>query len=442
MARTPPSEPPLDDTGVIEHDGRVLDVWDDAGEERVVVEEAAPPPPGRHQWWWLLALALAAVAALVGWLVYQNLDQDTASADPTRRAVPNVVGMQVDRAVDRLHELGFTTDVRRRRTSDRDEGTVLEQRPTPGTRLEDGGEVLVVAAGGPRRVRVPSVTGMPLQEAVERLDERELEARPRSVFADEPRGRVVRQLPAAERRVEEGTTVRLDVSKGPQRVAVPDVVGMTAAEAASALRAAGFEAKPFEVPAEEPRGTVVAQSPLGGANAARGDAVRINVSSGPPQPATGSGSSGGSTTTAPAPKPQPRRVTMPSLVGQDVGEASRRLREFGLVVRVEYVPSQEPQGTVVAQRPAAGTSVPRGSQVRLNASEGPRPGARRPVPDVVGLTEEEATEELERAGYEVEVVDEPTPDPAEEGVVVRQEPEAGMRAPRGALITLYVGRVE
>ena len=131
---------------------------------------------------------------------------------------------------------------------------------------------------------------------------------------------------------------------------------------------------------------------------------------------------------------------MPDLVGQQQRAAQRRLRNLGLVVRVIFVPSQDPQGTVVAQRPQGGTAVRRGSQVRINVSEGPNPAARTTVPDVIGLTEEEAVADLEAAGFQVEVFEEDTPDQAEEGLVIRQEPEAGSRAPEGALITIYVGR--
>lgn len=131
---------------------------------------------------------------------------------------------------------------------------------------------------------------------------------------------------------------------------------------------------------------------------------------------------------------------MPDVVGQPLRSAQRRLRDLGLLVRVFYVPSQDPLGTVVAQRPQGGTTVRRGSQVRLNVSEGPRPGARVAVPDVIGLTEVEAVAELEAAGFKVEVFEEDTPDQAEDSLVIRQEPEPGSQAPRGALVTIYVGR--
>jgi serine/threonine-protein kinase len=288
--------------------------------------------------------------------------------------------------------------------------------------------VIVVPSSGPPKVALPRVVGLPLQEAVDRLEGADLEVRSRSVFSQQPQGEVFRQIPEPGEQVKAGTAVRLDVSKGAQRVAVPEVVGLTEGEAVATLREAGFKSRAFGVPSEEPARTVVAQNPPGGVRAAKGDTVRINVSEGSAQ-------------AAPQPaQPQPRTVTMPDLVGQQQRGAQRRLRNLGLVVRVVFVPSQEPQGTVVAQRPQGGTTVRRGSQVRLNVSEGPDPAARTTVPDVIGLTEEEAVADLEAAGFQVEVFEEDTPDQAEEGLVIRQEPEGGSRAPRGALITVYVGR--
>lgn len=305
-----------------------------------------------------------------------------------------VVGRDVDVAVDRLHDVGFTTEVRREQSRTVEEGRVVEQEPAGGERAEVGSTVVVVASSGPPKVAVPRVVGVPLQEAVDRLEGADLEAKPRSTSSNQRRGEVVRQVPEPGEKVRPGAAVRLDVSKGAQRVAVPDVVGLAEADAVAALRQAGFEARAFSVPADEPAGTVVAQNPPGGAQAVKGDSVRINVSAGnaeaPPPAQT-------------QPPPKPKTVTMPDVVGQRQRGAQRRLRDLGLVVRVFFVPSQDPQGTVVAQRP-----------------------------QVVGLTEEEAVADLEAAGFEVEVFDEDTPDQAEEGLSSARSPrpDRGLPAAR------------
>jgi beta-lactam-binding protein with PASTA domain len=349
--------------------------------EAWVEEGAPPPPPGRppppHAWWpWLLVLLLLVVAGLVALVVLQQDDDDEAATEPPA-------------------------------------ATATEAVET---------ETVTVQTEGDEAATVPDVVGVRLPQALEQLQEAGFVGNPRGVFSDEAAGTVVSQRPEPGADANEGTEVRLNVSKGAQRIDVPDVVGLPRSEAESLLREAGFEVRPFEVPSGEPKGTVVAQNPPGGSRAAEGDSVRINLST-------------GRAGTAPAPV----QVTVPDMVGLPLRQASRQLREEGFVVRVFYVPSGEREGTIVAQRPSGGATARRGASVRLNVSEGPRPEERVVVPDVLGLTEQEAVAELEAVGFEVEVIAEPTPDEAEQGIVLRQEPEPGGRAPRGALVTVYVG---
>ena len=87
---------------------------------------------------------------------------------------------------------------------------------------------------------------------------------------------------------------------------------------------------------------------------------------------------------------------------------------------------------------ATGTSARRGSSVSLDVSQGPT-RTTRAIPDVVGLARADAVSELRAAGFRVQVFTEPTPDEAEDGLVVRQEPGAGRRAAPGSAVTLYVG---
>ncbi len=71
----------------------------------------------------------------------------------------------------------------------------------------------------------------------------------------------------------------------------------------------------------------------------------------------------------------------------------------------------------------------------LSVSSGP---ALVTVPDVVGLDGESARAQLESAGFEVVVVDEPTEDPAEDGAVVGQSPRGGAQREPGRVVTLRV----
>jgi eukaryotic-like serine/threonine-protein kinase len=202
---------------------------------------------------------------------------------------------------------------------------------------------------------------------------------------------------------------------------VPDVVGAQSATAEAALRDAGLRANLHTVPSSQPGGTVVAQNPAAGAEVDEGSAVRLNVSAGG---------------TPPAP---PEPATMPDVVGLAQTEAVRALQDAGLIAAVQLVPSQEPAGDVVAQAREPGTSLERGDTVQINVSTGPDPAPSAAIPDVVGLGEEEARDELVAAGFRVQVVKVDAPAPAQEGRVVDQQPRG--EAPEGWELTLSVGRL-
>jgi eukaryotic-like serine/threonine-protein kinase len=150
--------------------------------------------------------------------------------------------------------------------------------------------------------------------------------------------------------------------------------------------------------------------------------VRLNVSAGG---------------TPPAPEPEP--ATVPDVVDLEQTEAVRALAQEGLKASVQLVPSQENEGRVVAQAREPGTSLQRGDTVQINVSTGPDPAPSEEIPDVVGLGEQEARDQLRAAGFRVQVVKVDAPAPAQRGRVVDQQP--GGEAPGGWEITLLVGRL-
>jgi beta-lactam-binding protein with PASTA domain len=270
---------------------------------------------------------------------------------------------------------------------------------------------------------VPAVVNLPVDEAVNRVTAEGFETDVRQQASEAQEGTVFEQRPDGGEEADEGSTVTLLVSRGPAETTVPNVVGLRLEEALDKLDEAELGARQRGVFSEEPPGTVVAQDPAGGDRAPRNSRVRINVSRG-----TG-------------------RVRVPNVVGQTSSDAGANVREVGLQVRVVNVPSAEPEGTVVAQNPPAGTELTRGEFVRINVSTGEGGGggggggggAAAPVPDVTGLTEADATSQLEDAGFTVRVVSEPTPNADEEGVVLRQRPAGGQRGREGDEVTLFVG---
>jgi serine/threonine-protein kinase len=264
---------------------------------------------------------------------------------------------------------------------------------------------------------------MTLQEARAALDELGLEVRVLRVTSEQPRGAVVRQTPEAGVALERGQAVTLFVSRGAaaeeaaSTVSVPDIVGLSASAAAGDLREAGLTPRVRLVDSSQQSGVVLRQSPAAGTEIDSGTEVRLDVSRNRP--------------------PAVPTIEVPDVRGLVLSEARSQLRSLGLTVNVTRTPSPEPAGTVLRQSPRAGTDLRKGGAVTLTVSTGP---ALVDVPDVTGLDEESARLELEAAGFQVRVTDEPTTDPAQDGVVVRQSPTGGSGAKDGAVVTLVVAR--
>ncbi len=192
---------------------------------------------------------------------------------------------------------------------------------------------------------VPTVVGLPLEQAVGRLESEGFDVDTLTEANDAPENTVFAQDPSGGAEADEGSTVRISVSGGPDTAAVPNAVGLAEAEARDRLVDAGFQVDSTEVFAERDPGTVVSQEPPAGAEAETGSTVTLKVSK-------GSG-----------------LVAVPNVVGLTRGEAEAQLSDAKLEANVVEVPSDEPVGTVVAQNPVGGQRQ-QGSAIRLNVSAG------------------------------------------------------------------------
>ena len=300
------------------------------------------------------------------------------------------------------------------------------------------------------RVKVGSVVGVPAATAVKRLQDQGIQVVVHSVFSSKPRGVVAAQSPGAGSQLAEGATVTLNVSKGRPAKAVPDTVGQSESDAVALLKAAGFDPDVQHVPSNEPSGTVVAQKPKAGENAATGTHVLLNISSGPKSSTPPATTATAPDTTAPAPAAtqpkttttaQPTSVTVPDVEGKTLQQAVLAMRQAGMYADVRYVPSDQPSGTVVAQAKAAGTSAKRGDHMLVTVSQGnDQAAAMATLPNVEGQDEASAGSRLRQAGFTPLVGCLAPANPAQVGKVVDEQPGAGTQAPKGVQILIYVGR--
>ncbi|MFJ8190369.1 Stk1 family PASTA domain-containing Ser/Thr kinase [Streptomyces sp. NPDC096094] len=203
----------------------------------------------------------------------------TISDGPDTVKLPDVQGYKLDRARTLLKDEGLEPGMVTRTFSDEvPKGFVISTKPKTGTTVRAGSAVaLVVSKGSP--IDLPDVTGDDLADARAELTEAGLKVKvaEEQVNSEYDKGQVARQTPDAGSRAAEGDTVTLTVSKGPEMIEVPDVVGDSVDDAKRTLKDAGFQV-------DEDRGllglfgdTVKDQSVDGGDMAPKGSTVTLTI---------------------------------------------------------------------------------------------------------------------------------------------------------------------
>lgn len=215
-----------------------------------------------------------------------------------------------------------------------EKGSVVEQSPATGE-LEEGSTIELVLSLGPPKVRLPSLVGLKLDEATEKLEARDLFlGSTTKSYSPEPEGTVIEQS-ESQGKVVIGSEIDVVVSKGPEPLEVPDVSGVTEARAVARLEAAGFDPVPVEAYSDDVKvGRVISTSPGAGDIIGEGSKVEVYVSIGP----------------------EFERLQMPDVRGKDVDAARSQLESLGLRVRIE-TPCGEGARTVVETDPIPGTAI-------------------------------------------------------------------------------------
>jgi serine/threonine-protein kinase len=257
--------------------------------------------------------------------------------------VPSVIGRKSAAATRILEAKGFevnTRFVKNRAPFD----TVTEQDPTPGDKAKKHSKVTLTISSGPGTVKVPSVAGLSVAQAKKRLKEAGFRVSSLERFSDSvPSGAVIGTNPDTGTAVKQGSIVKLLVSKGPNLVSVPPVIGLDRAAAENAITNAGLTAQVEQRDDQAPSNQVIDQSPDSGTQLGLGSTVTIVVSTGKV------------------------KVNVPDVRGRTESTARSILQGAGLKVakKQEPVTDQADDGKVVDQSPGGGTQVDKGSTVTI-----------------------------------------------------------------------------
>lgn len=307
----------------------------------------------RHPWAAGIALAL-----LAGTYVFAAIGLGVALRESDRRVdipdveVPSVTGLDEDAAREALEEVGLILVVSEAPNELVPAGSVYDQEPIPGAKIELGSPVTGFVSTGPAGTVVPDTEGQQFTDAAALLQAVGLGAEAVPTYDELVRpGEVLSSSPAAGERVAPGGSVTLATSNGPAPRIVPaildeqgqprDVLAVLADLGRVTLLPGALTTQPS---ADVPPGGVLSVSPAPGTEVARGSQVDV-VYSAPEDP-----------------------VSVPWVVGLAESTAATAVEEAGLspTVRRVDLPTGDPaSGRVVRQGIPGGSEVPAGRAVEI-----------------------------------------------------------------------------
>lgn len=194
------------------------------------------------------------------------------------KTVPELTGKSQDEAQHSLTEAGLTVGaITDAYSEDVPQGQVISQSVATGTSLAHDSAVDIVLSKGRQPLTVPTLSGLSASAAKSAIEDLGLVAAPTDAYSDTvAEGQVISQQTREGSTLHRGDSVAYTVSKGPEKVAIPDVVGLQREEARSLLESAGFTVKEEAVLGGF-FGTVRSSDPAAGTMTKKGSTVTITI---------------------------------------------------------------------------------------------------------------------------------------------------------------------
>jgi beta-lactam-binding protein with PASTA domain/tRNA A-37 threonylcarbamoyl transferase component Bud32 len=276
------------------------------------------------------------------------------------------------------------------------------------------GAGLAFALTRPEKTAVPDVVGKQYEAARIVLVNAGFKVERDGVTSSVAKDRVLREDPQPGTKAKQGSTITLTVSDGPGTTVVPDVTNLPQARAVKVLKEQGFKTTVQNEPSDGiEKGRATRTSPSGGQQIERGTLVTVFISSGP------------------------AKVTVPNVTGQNEASATSELSNVGLKADVTEEESDETPGTVLRQSPSAGSKVEKGGTVTIVVAKA---STKVQVPGVIGQDQGAASSALSAAGLTVIADTQDVTDPAQDEIVVDQDPAEGAEVKKGSKVTIVVGK--
>ena len=264
------------------------------------------------------------------------------------------------------------------------------------------------------KISIPSIVGLSESDARKSIEPLGIKVAvvSKAFSEDVPAGMVITSNPGGGGHLSKGGTVGVVISKGPERINVPTLAGMTPDAAATALTSAGLKvgSTTQSYSSTITNGMVIDGDPIAGTAVKRNSLVNILVSKGV------------------------QTLQLNSYVGQSGDQASNELTSAGFKVKSTFGYSESiPAGSVISQTPAGGAPIPVGSTVAIIVSQG---SGTVFIPNLYSLTQLAATTALENLQLKVKVRKIGSKKIKH---VTNISPKVGTKVKRGSTVTITLG---
>jgi beta-lactam-binding protein with PASTA domain len=390
-------------------------------------------------------------------------------------AVPELRGLKVRAAKKRIAEYKLTIEVAGKNYSDYKRGTIFKQDPIAGSKMPKDGRIKVWKSLGP--ARVPNLLGQTLKDARNKIDSRlklRIERADKD-YSEKKKGLIYQQDPQPNASIPRGRVLKVWISLGPLRA--PNLLDKTLDGARKSIHAKSYLGiqEAGRDYSEENQGLIYHQEPQPNAEISPGDSIRVWISLGTARVPNVLGKTlDGAKQSVdsrlklsveaagwdyneegqglifrqdPLPNtdiPKDRRIrvwlsrgpkplaTVPDLSGMTPREAEARYQNLPLYTHIiGKEPSQAKRDTIVSQDPEPGAPMPQDSRINVQVSLGISP--QIPVPDIRGLTPNQAEARHRKLNLRVHIVGEAHAD-AQVNTIIAQVPEPGSPMPEDSRI--------
>ncbi|KUL22876.1 Stk1 family PASTA domain-containing Ser/Thr kinase [Streptomyces regalis] len=262
------------------------------------------------------------------------------------------------------------------------------------------------------QVPVPSLIGETENSAKELLGNVDLKlgtVTPKEC-ANQPKGQICEQDPAAKTKVDKNSKVNIVVSTGAPKVSVPDVTGLTFDKAKAQLEDKGFTVEQKTEESDRTPGIVIRQNPDGDTEREKGSTITLTVAK------------------------EKAQSTVPDVADKSCEDAKAQMSANELVGTCVEVETQDPNkvGKVIDTDPAIGSQVEKNSPVQIRIGKAAEQ-EQVAVPTVTQLTVKDARKALEGVGLTVGNVQGSTNDQA---IVFQQDPQPNTPVAKGTPVNL------